>query len=355
MPRLRTVSPNSPGWTRRRSGRGFVYLDEDGGRLSTDASLRCRQLVIPPAWNEVWICPVDNGHIQAVGTDDAGRRQYMYHQKWREKRDESKHDRVLTVAARLPKARRKVVAHLALDGMPRDRALATAFRLLDLGFFRIGGETYAEENGSYGLATIEKSHVRIEKGSVVFDYVAKSGKERLIALADQPVRDAIDVLRRRRGGGPELLAYREGTRWRDVTSTDINTYVKEIVGDDVSAKDFRTWHGTVLAAVALAAENDKGGSKTARKRAVAGAMREVADYLGNTPTVARGSYVDPRVIDLFEDGITISPALRVVREDISLGDGATHGRIEQAVLELLQTPPDALRRAKRSRSGPGRR
>lgn len=355
MPRLRTVSPNSPGWTRRRSGRGFVYLDEDGGRLSTDASLRCRQLVIPPAWNEVWICPVDNGHIQAVGTDDAGRRQYMYHQKWREKRDKSKHDRVLTVAARLPKARRKVVAHLALDGMPRDRALATAFRLLDLGFFRIGGETYAEENGSYGLATIEKSHVRIEKGSVVFDYVAKSGKERLIALADQPVRDAIDVLRRRRGGGPELLAYREGTRWRDVTSTDINTYVKEIVGDDVSAKDFRTWHGTVLAAVALAAENDKGGSKTARKRAVAGAMQEVADYLGNTPTVARGSYVDPRVIDLFEDGITISPALRVVREDISLGDGATHGRIEQAVLELLQTPPDALRRAKRSRSGPGRR
>jgi len=312
-------------------------------------------LVIPPAWNEVWICPVDNGHIQAVGTDDAGRRQYMYHQKWREKRDKSKHDRVLTVAARLPKARRKVVAHLALDGMPRDRALAMAFRLLDLGFFRIGGETYAEENGSYGLATIEKSHVRIEKGSVVFDYVAKSGKERLIALADQPVRDAIDVLRRRRGGGPELLAYREGTRWRDVTSTDINTYVKEIVGDDVSAKDFRTWHGTVLAAVALAAENDKGGSKTARKRAVAGAMREVADYLGNTPTVARGSYVDPRVIDLFEDGITISPALRVVREDISLGDGATHGRIEQAVLELLQTPPDALRRAKRSRSGPGRR
>ena len=355
MPRLRTVSPNSPGWTRRRSGRGFVYLDEDGGRLSTDASLRCRQLVIPPAWNEVWICPVDNGHIQAVGTDDAGRRQYMYHQKWREKRDKSKHDRVLTVAARLPKARRKVVAHLALDGMPRDRALAMAFRLLDLGFFRIGGETYAEENGSYGLATIEKSHVRIEKGSVVFDYVAKSGKERLIVLADQPVRDAIDVLRRRRGGGPELLAYREGTRWRDVTSTDINTYVKEIVGDDVSAKDFRTWHGTVLAAVALAAENDKGGSKTARKRAVAGAMREVADYLGNTPTVARGSYVDPRVIDLFEDGITISPALRVVREDISLGDGATHGRIEQAVLELLQTPPDALRRAKRSRSGPGRR
>lgn len=347
MPRLRTVSPNSPGWTRRRSGKGFVFLDEDGQRLVTDAALRCRQLVIPPAWNEVWICPVDNGHIQAVGTDDAGRRQYIYHQKWREQRDRSKHDRVLIVAARLPKARRKVAAHLALEGMPRERALAAAFRLLDLGFFRIGGETYAEENGSYGLATIEKKHVRIENGSVVFDYVAKSGKERLIALADQPVRDAIEVLRRRRGGGAELLAYRDGSRWRDVSSTDINGYVKEIVGDDVSAKDFRTWHGTVLAAVALAAENDRGATKTARKRAVTAAMREVSDYLGNTPTVARGSYVDPRVIDLFEDGITIPPTLRVVREDISLGDGATHGRIEQAVLDLLQTPPDALRRAQR--------
>ncbi len=355
MPRLRTVSPNSAGWTRRRSGKGFIYLDEDGARLATDASLRCRQLVIPPAWNEVWICPANNGHIQVLGTDDAGRRQYIYHRKWREQRDKSKHDRVLTVAGRLPKARRKVADDLALTGMPRERALAAAFRLLDLGFFRIGGESYAEENGSYGLATIEKKHVRIENDSVVFDYVAKSGKERLIALADQPVRDAIEVLRSRRGGGRELLAYLDGKRWNDVSSTDINGYVKEVVGDDVSAKDFRTWHGTVLAAVALAAENDKGGSKTARKRAVAGAMREVADYLGNTPTVARGSYVDPRVIDLFEDRITISPTLRVVRADVSLGDGATHGKIERAVLDLLQTPPDALRRAKRSRSGPGRR
>ncbi|MDQ3732850.1 MAG: DNA topoisomerase IB [Actinomycetota bacterium] len=355
MPRLRTVSPNSPGWTRRRAGKGFVYLDEDGNRLSTDAALRCKQLVIPPAWTEVWVCPVENGHIQAVGTDDAGRRQYIYHRRWRELRDKSKHDRVLKVAARLPEARRTVARHLALDGMPRERALAAAFRLLDLGFFRIGGESYAEQNGSYGLATIEKQHVRIEGGSVVFEYKAKSGKERLIALADQPVRDAIEILRRRRGGGPELLAYQESRRWRDVTSTDINGYVKEVVGDDVSAKDFRTWHGTVLAAVALAAENDKSASKAARKRAVAKAMREVAEYLGNTPTVARASYVDPRVVDLFEDGITISPALRVVRENISLGDGATHGRIEQAVLDLLETPPAALLRAARRRSGRVRR
>ena len=350
MPRLRTVSPNSPGWTRRRSGKGFVYLDEDGGRLSTDASLRCRRLVIPPAWNEVWICPADNGHIQAVGTDDAGRRQYMYHPKWREQRDKSKHDRVLTVAARLPRARRMVVDHLALDGMPRERALAAAFRLLDLGFFRIGGEAYAEANGSYGLATIEKKHVRIHNGSVIFEYTAKSGKERLIALADEPVREAVELLRRRRGGGQELLAYQLGRRWHDVTSVDINGYIKETVGDDVSAKDFRTWHGTVLAAVELAGQVDKSESRTARKRAVAAAMRAVSEYLGNTPTVARASYVDPRVLDLYEDGITISPALRVVREDISLGDGVTHGNIEKAVLELLQAPPDALKRAHRRRT-----
>jgi DNA topoisomerase IB len=246
-----------------------------------------------------------------------------------------------------------VAEDLALTGMPRERALAAAFRLLDLGFFRIGGESYAEENGSYGLATIEKKNVRIEDDSVVFDYVAKSGKERLIALADQPVRDAIEVLRRRRGGGRELLAYQDGKRWKDVTSTDINGYVKEVVGDDVSAKDFRTWHGTVLAAVA--GQNAKSESKTARKRAVAAAMREVAEYLGNTPTVARASYVDPRVVDLFEDGVTISPTFRVVRQDISLGDGATHGQIEQAVLDLLQTSPQALTRAKRRRSGRSRR
>lgn len=336
MPRLRTVSPNSPGWTRRRSGRGFRYQDEAGAALRSAGALRCKQLVIPPAWNEVWICPVANGHIQAVGTDAAGRRQYLYHPRWRELRDKSKHDRVLRIAARLPMARRRVAADLAQEGMPRTRALATAFRLLDLGFFRIGGETYAEENGSYGLATIEKQHVRIEDSAVVFDYVAKSGQERLIALADPPVREAIQVLRRRRGGGAELLAYRDGRRWRDISSSDINAYVKDVVGDDVSAKDFRTWHGTVLAAVALAGEIDRSASRTARKRAVAAAMREVAEYLGNTPSVARGSYVDPRVIDLFEDGITISPTLRVVREDVSLGDGATHGRIEKAVLDLLR-------------------
>jgi DNA topoisomerase I len=334
VPRLRTVSPKDPGWTRRRAGKGFVYLDQQGVRLDPEAIERCKLLVIPPAWEQVWICPVPNGHLQAVGTDDAGRRQYLYHEQWRRKRDKSKHDRVLTVAARLPDARKAVAEDLRLEGMPYERALATAFRLLDLGFFRIGGEAYAEANNSYGLATIQKQHISIEGSTVVFDYVAKSGQERYVALADDLVRQAVRDLLRRRAGGPELLAYRDNGTWRDVSSADINAYIKDKVGGEMSAKDFRTWHGTVIAAVALAEANEKARTAAARKRAVAGAMRQVSEYLGNTPAVARKSYVDPRVVDLFHDGVTISPAL--ASTDSDLADGTTHGKIERAVLNLLE-------------------
>lgn len=334
MVRLRTVSPSDTGWTRRRAGKGFVYLDQLGGRLPPEDRERCVRLVIPPAWEEVWICQRPNGHLQAVGTDAAGRRQYLYHPEWRRKRDESKHDRVLEVAGRLPRARRRVAVHLQLDGMPYERALATAFRLLDLGFFRIGGETYAEANHSYGLATIRKEHVTVENRTVVFDFVAKSGQERYVALADDLVRASVADLLRRRSGGPELLAYKDGRRWKDVTSTDINSYVKEQVGGEVSAKDFRTWHGTVIAAVALAGANADATTATARKRAVSAAMKQVSEYLGNTPTVARSSYVDPRIIDLFADGVTISPKLASLDDDLS--DGSTHGKVERAVLNLLK-------------------
>ena len=344
MPRLRTVSPRDPGWTRRRAGKGFVYLDELGRRLAAEDRERCKLLVIPPAWEQVWICPAPNGHLQAVGTDDAGRRQYIYHEQWRIKRDKSKHDRVLTVADRLPLARKRVIKDLKLDGMPRERALATAFRLLDLGFFRIGGEAYAETNNSYGLATVRKEHVTMQGGSVIFEYTAKSGQERLVALADDLVAEAVrTLLRRGRGGGPELLAYKENGRWHDVSSAEINDYIKDKVGGEVSAKDFRTWHGTVIAEVALAAQNEKARTQTARKRAVSSAMKNVSLYLGNTPAVARKSYVDPRVIDLFNDGVTISPAL--VDLDTNLFDGVTHGRIETAVLNLLQAPKSELKAA----------
>jgi DNA topoisomerase I len=335
VPRLRTVSPRDPGWTRRRAGKGFVYLNEFGLPLAAEDVLRCKQLVIPPAWQQVWICPSPNGHIQAVGTDDAGRRQYLYHPYWRLKRDQSKHDRVLTVAARLPTARRRVIKHLQMEGMPYERALAAAFRLLDLGFFRIGGEAYAEANNSYGLATIQKEHVSIQGRTVVFDYVAKSGQERYVALADNLVRAAVRDLLSRRDSGPELLAYEDSTGWHDINSTEINAYIKGVVGGEVSAKDFRTWHGTVIAEVSLAGAVEKFRSVSARKRAVSSAMKEVSQYLGNTPAVARKSYVDPRVVDLFHEGVTIPPALAAT--DRELHDGTTHGKIERAVLELLAT------------------
>jgi DNA topoisomerase I len=296
---------------------------------------RCKLLVIPPAWEQVWICPAPNGHLQAVGTDDAGRRQYLYHEQWRLKRDRQKHDRVLEVAARLPAARRAVAQDLQLEGMPYQRALGTAFRLLDLGFFRIGGEAYAEANDSYGLATIQKEHVSIEDGSVIFNYVAKSGQERYVALADDLVLRAVRDLLARRSGGSELLAYKDGRQWHDVSSNDINSYIKTQVGEEMSAKDFRTWHGTVIAAVVLADANESAKTIKARKRAVSAAMKEVAGYLGNTPTVARSSYVDPRVVDLFNDGVTISPELAATDDDLS--DGTTHGKIERAVLNLLGT------------------
>ncbi|HKF86918.1 MAG TPA: DNA topoisomerase IB [Propionibacteriaceae bacterium] len=333
MPRLRTVSPRDRGWTRRRAGKGFVYLNEFGQPLAAEDVLRCKQLVIPPAWRQVWICPSPNGHIQAVGTDDAGRRQYLYHPYWRLKRDQSKHDRVLTVAARLPTARRRVIKHLQMKGMPYERAMAAAFRLLDLGFFRIGGEAYAEANNSYGLATIHKEHVSIQGRTVVFDYVAKSGQERYVALADNLVRAAVRDLLSRRDSGPELLAYEDSTGWHDINSTEINTYIKGVVGGEVSAKDFRTWHGTVIAEVSLAGAVEKSRSVSARKRAVSSAMKEVSKYLGNTPAVARKSYVDPRLVDLFHEGVTIPPALAATDRD--LHDGTTHGKIERAVLELL--------------------
>jgi DNA topoisomerase I len=334
VPRLRKVSPRDPGWTRRRAGKGFVYLDELGNRLAAEDIQRCKLLVIPPAWEQVWICPAPNGHLQAVGIDDAGRRQYLYHEQWRLQRDRLKYDTVLQIAARLPSARRDVAKDLQLEGMPYERALGTAFRLLDLGFFRIGGEAYAESNNSYGLATIKKEHVSIDNGSVIFNYVAKSGQERYIALADDLVLQAVRELLARRGGGPELLAYKDRRQWHDINSADINNYIKTHVGEEMSSKDFRTWHGTVIAAVVLAEANQSAKTITARKRAVSSAMKEVAGYLGNTPAVARTSYVDPRVIDLFNDGVTISPSLAATDDDLS--DGTTHGKIERAVLNLLQ-------------------
>jgi len=332
---LRRSDPNGAGIRRRRCGRGFTYLGPDATIKDRRTLARIKSLVIPPAWQEVWICADPQGHIQAIGTDAAGRRQYRYHDLWRQQQDQDKHDRVLRFGAALPAIREAVGQHLDTRGLGRERVLAAAIRLIDLGFFRPGGEEYAEQNGTFGLATIRKEHVTLTKGQLVFEYLAKGAKQREQAIAEDQVCAAVRSLRRRNGGGDQLLAYRVGPRWHDVTAADINDHVREISGGDYTAKDFRTWHATVLAAVGLAVSERAAASEGARKRAIARVVQEVAGYLGNTPAVARASYIDPRVIDLYQDGRTIASALGELGKDCDFGDLATRGRAEKAVLDLL--------------------
>jgi DNA topoisomerase-1 len=337
VPRLRRVDCSEPGITRRRRGRGFEYVDERGERITDEDTIaRIRDLAIPPAWEEVWICPVPNGHIQATGVDAAGRKQYRYHDRWRERRDQQKFDQMLDFARALPAMRERVEHDLQLDDLERDRVLACAVRLLDRGFFRVGGEDYAEENESFGLATMLKEHVSVRGDEIEFDYPAKSGRRHLRSIVDEDIGEIVAALRRRRGGGPELLAYREGRRWHDLRSEDVNEYVKRATGADHSAKDFRTWNATLLAAVALAVSGVvAGASKTARKRAKARAVDEVARYLGNTPAVARSSYIDPRVFDRFDAGLTIGPAVAGLVQGDDVGEPHIQKQLESAVLDLI--------------------
>jgi DNA topoisomerase I len=336
VPRLRRSDCAAPGITRRRRGRGFEYLDPDGERIDDPETLeRIAELAIPPAWRDVWICLDPLGHLQATGIDNAGRKQYRYHDQWRARRDREKFGSMVEFGHDLPQLRRRVQRDLRRDALDRARVLACATRLLDVGFFRIGSEDYAVTNETYGLATMLRRHVSVEEDEVVFDYPAKSGQRRVHTITDENVRTVVSALKRRRGGGPELLAYKDGGRWADVRSDDINAYVKDATSHDFSAKDFRTWNATVLAAVALAAGDGKPRSKTAYKRAAAEAVRTVAAYLGNTPAVARASYIDPRVFDRFRSGWTIAETLRDLGEP-DLGDPRKRARIEAAVLELLE-------------------
>ncbi len=331
MVRLRTVSPSSPGWARRRVGTGFTYRDQHGERVGAQDVERIRSLAIPPAWQDVWICPYPNGHIQAVGTDAAGRRQYLYHPDWRTKRDQQKFQRVSKVAAELSKTRASVLEHLALDGMPLERAAATAVRLLDLGYFRIGNDAYVDENGGFGLTTLERRHVRRHRDRLVFCFVGKSGVEHCIEIDDPLSVAAVETMRRRRSKEARLMAYQEGRRWSPLDSARVNEYLRTSTGGDMTAKDFRTWHATVLAAAALATTDEPGDTKTSRQRAVRKAMVEVSTYLGNTPAIAKASYVDPRVIDQYEGGTTIADA---VHREYAGVEERQEG-LERAVLELL--------------------
>jgi DNA topoisomerase I len=337
MPRLRRSDCSVPGIRRRRRGRGFEYLDEGGRRITEPAVLdRIRELAVPPAWRDVWICPHPMGHIQATGTDDAGRKQYLYHDRWRERRDREKFESMVQFARALPDLRKQVERDLSADGLGRERVLACAARLLDRGFFRVGSEDYAEENGTYGLATMHKRHARIDGARVVFDYRSKGGSRRVQALEDPEVAAVVRLLKRRRRGGEELLAYKRGGRWVDVKSADINDYIRDATSGDFTAKDFRTWNATVLAAVALAVSAAaRGRSRTARKRAMTRAITETARYLGNTPAVCRASYIDPRVFDRFEGGLTIGGVLPELAADASSWPDV-QGTIEEAVLDLIE-------------------
>lgn len=336
MPRLRRVDCGSPGLTRRRHGRGFVFLDPGGAPERDQATLaRVRALAIPPAWVDVWICREPNGHLQAVGTDAAGRRQYLYHPAWRQRRDQQKFDEMLAFAHELPGLRSTIAKYLEEESLTRERVLACAVRLLDRGFFRVGGVEYADENGSYGLATLEKRHVTLaDAGVVVFDYTAKAGRRRVQAVVDPPVYETAADLKRRRGGGARFLAYKNG-RWIDVRSTDINAFIKGLIGESFSAKDFRTWHGTVLAAVGLAVST-RATSAHGRRRAISRAIEEVAHYLGNTPAVCRASYIDPRIFDLYLAGTTIAPTLEQLDWAENSSAPVSQGPIEQAVLDLIR-------------------
>jgi DNA topoisomerase IB len=333
MPRLRRTSPDQPGWTRRRVGKGFVYLDGQGRRLPDEDAQRARDLVIPPAWKDVWITPYPNGHLQAVGTDDAGRRQYLYHPHWRERRDAEKFDRMLLFGKALAKARERVLLDLGVEGMPLERACAAAVRLLDLGYFRIGNDVYADANGSFGLTTLERRHVRRHQQGLLFAFTGKSGVEHEIRIDDAVVIEAIEIMRRRRTSNDDrLLAYKNGRSWRSVLPELVNDYVRETTGLESTAKDFRTWHATVLAAAALAETTEPGRTKASQKRAVAGAMKEVSSFLGNTPTLARTSYVDPRVVDAYHRGKTIETATRRHYENTDERQAA----LERATLKLLR-------------------
>ena len=331
--RLRRSDLSGPGISRRRRGGGFSYRAPDGSGVS-DADLdRIRALAIPPAWRDVWICPWANGHIQATGLDDAGRRQYLYHEEWRRRRDEQKYDRVLELAPGLPGFRRRVQRQLSGRGWPRERTLAVALRMLDHGVFRTGGENYAEENGTYGVATLLRSQVSVSGTRVAFAYVAKGGLDRELVLDDGPLARAVAGLKRVRSESDQLLVYRAAHGVRPVRSEDLNSRFQELVGDRYSVKDLRTWNATVLAAAALAGQPEPRSARSARK-AEAAVLREVAEHLGNTPAVARKSYVDPRLFDLYEHDRTIRPALQRIGST-DLASATVRPRVERAVLDLL--------------------
>ena len=344
---LRYASDDRPGITRRRSGRGFSYRDTDGQTIRDPETLRrIRSLAIPPAWTEVWISPWPNSHVQATGRDARGRKQHRYHPDWHARRGEEKFERMIAFANALPGIREQVDADLARPGLPREKVLAAVVRLLELTLIRVGNDEYTRLNQSFGLTTLRDRHARIAGSAVRFRFRGKGGKEHEVGLRDR--RLAGLVKRCQELPGQELFQYVEDGETRDVASDDVNEYLKEIAGGDFTAKDFRTWAGTVLAYRALRALQPADDPRSA-KRNVVEAIRQTAGRLGNTAAVARSSYVHPAVLDAYLDG-RIEGALVEAAEEQETPPAGTTPDEEQAVIDLLQQRLDL----DAARSGPGR-
>ncbi len=328
------IHQHCQGLTRKRSGKGFVYLDCDGRRITDPEVLtRIRSLVIPPAWTDVWICAKPHGHLQALGTDARGRRQYRYHALYREIRNQTKFSRMLDFAKVLPQIRATVQKHLALPGLPREKVLATVVRLLETTFIRIGNDEYARENESFGLTTLRNRHVEIEGSTMRFAFRGKSGQDHEVEIKDRRiariVKECHDL------PGYELFQYIDdaGTR-HAIDSSDVNAYLKEVSGADFTAKDFRTWAGTVQSALALA-QIGPGTSDTDTKRNIVTAVKATASRLGNRPATCRKYYIHPAVLDAYTAGV-LNEYVKPVAEDAHHEDVTGVYPEEECVMRLIR-------------------
>ena len=330
---LRYVSDEMPGVRRRRSGRGFVYTDPEGRRIRDRAILRrIRSLAVPPAWTDVWICPLANGHIQATGRDARGRKQYRYHPRWRKVRDSNKYERMVAFARALPRIRRRVRRDLSRPALTREKVLAAVVRLLETTLVRVGNEEYARDNHSFGLTTLRDRHADVDGSWVRLMFRGKGGKRHEVGLHDRRVARVVKACQDL--PGQELFQYIEDGEERQVDSGDVNEYLRQAGGDDFTAKDFRTWAGTVLAARALQ-ELEAFDSRAQGKRNVVRAIESVAGLLGNTTNVCRKCYVHPAVIDAYLDGSMLETLKQRAEEEMRRGVGSLRPE-EAAVLALLQ-------------------
>lgn len=340
---LRYVSNDRPGIRRRKAGKGLSYTKPDGTKLTDKATLaRVKKLAVPPAWTDVWICPHANGHIQATGRDAKGRKQYRYHARFRELRESARYEHVVAFAHTLPMIRDRVRADMALRGLPREKVLATVVYLLETTLIRVGNDDYARQNGSYGLTTLKNRHVEVDGNEVRFRFTGKSGKDWSVSVRDRRIAKIIRACQDL--PGQELLQYvdADGLR-RTVASDDVNAYLREITGQDITAKDFRTWAGTVLAALALK-EVSNFDSAAQAKRNIRDAIERVASRLGNTPTICRKCYIHPDVLSSYFDGSLVDAVTSGI--DDELRDDLAHLAPEEAaVLALLRARLDADRRA----------